>query len=32
MVHNSQVENHCTKQTIQLNQADDLTILHNFFV
>jgi len=33
MVHNPQVENHCTKPTIglQLNQADDLMILRNFF-
>jgi len=23
MVHDPQVENHCTKSTIQLNQADD---------
>jgi len=25
MVHNPQVENHCTKPTIQFNQADDNT-------
>jgi len=31
MVHDPQAENHCTKPTIQLNQADDLMILHNFF-
>ena len=31
MVHDPQVENHCTKPTIQLNQADDLMILRNFF-
>jgi len=30
MVHDPQVENHCTKPTIQLNQADDLMILRNF--
>jgi len=30
MVHHPQVENHCTKSTIQLNQADDLKILRNF--
>jgi len=31
MVHDPQVENHCTKTTIQLKQAGDLMTLCNFF-